>query len=233
MPTRDKTRPSIHQVKRWGLAAVMICTLACTKVILFRIPAQAEAYHRRIVDAVSKSPEHFGTWVSVDAPVPEAAITMLRPNATISRRYTNVDTGDNATLLLVQCRDARDLFGHYPPVCYAAHGFKLVESIPRDWQLDTLAIRGMQYTFSSTQPDQITSMIIYDFMMLPDGTTCRDMEGVYSSARDPRRRKLGAAQMQILLSPTLPEEQRDKLFLSLVQSNRAAIDAILDGDKRS
>ena len=76
-------------------------------------------------------------------------------------------------------------------------------------------------------------MIIYDFMILPNGKTCRDMEGVYASARDPQRRQLGAAQLQILLSPTMPQEQRDALFMSLVESNRPTIDAILAGDKSS
>jgi hypothetical protein len=176
------------------------------------------------------SPTHFGTWVSLDAPIPEAAITMLRPNLTISRKYSNIETGEEATLLLVQCRDARDLFGHYPPVCYAAHGFKVIESSARDWQLDGLTIHGMEYTFTSTRPDVMTSMVIYDFMILPNGKTCRDMDGVYASARDPQRRQLGAAQLQILLSPTMPQEQRDALFLSLVQSNRPTINAILAGD---
>jgi hypothetical protein len=91
----------------------------------------------------------------------------------------------------------------------------------------------MQYTFSSTRPEELTSMVIYDFMILPNGTTCRDMDGVYASARDPRRRQLGAAQLQILLSTTLPQEQRDQLFSALVRSNLPTIDAILDGDAKS
>jgi hypothetical protein len=218
---------------QWTLALLLLGCLASTRAVLFRIPVIAETYHHKIAAAVAASPMHFGSWVSFDAPVPEAAMTMLRPNATISRRYTNVETGDAATLLLVQCKDARDLFGHYPPVCYAAHGFRAAQSVARDWQVDGLTIHGMAYTFSSTRLDELTSMIIYDFMILPNGTTCRDMEGVYASARDPRRRKLGAAQLQVLLSATESEERRDAEFLSLVRANRPTIDAILAGDKRS
>jgi hypothetical protein len=218
---------------RWVVAAVLLGILGSVKAFVFRTPVQADAYHKRIAAIAGATAEHFGTWVSVDAPVPEAAVTMLRPNITVSRRYTNVATGESATLLLVQCRDARDIFGHYPPVCYVAHGFRIVESVPRDWQFDGLSIHGMQYTFSSTQPEELTSMIIYDFMILPNGTTCRDMEGVYASARDPRRRRLGAAQMQVLLDASVPLPKRDSTFQSLVQNNRATIDAILDGEMRS
>jgi hypothetical protein len=229
MAARGKKHPSIHQLKRWGLAATLLGTLMCTKAILFRIPMQAEAYHRRIESLALASPSHFGSWVSLEVPVPEAAVTMLRPNATISRKYTNIATGEDATLLLIQCKDARDLFGHYPPVCYAAHGFKLIESTARDWRIDDLTIQGMAYGFSSTRPNELTSMFIYDFMILPNGQTCRGMEGVYASARDPQRRRLGAAQMQVLFNSTMPQERRDALFMSLVASNRPTIDAILAG----
>ena len=222
-----------HQLQRWVLAAVLLATLAIAKGALFRLPAQADAYHRRILSVAAASPSHFGSWVSLEAPVPEAAITMLRPNLTISRKFTNFATGEEATLLLVQCKDARDLFGHYPPICYVANGFRAVDSSLRDWNLDGLSIKGMVYTFTSTRAEDLTSMVIYDFMILPNGTTCRDMDGVYASARDPRRRMLGAAQMQVLVSATLPQEQRDALFQSMVRANRETIDAILAGDRGS
>ncbi|HET6249639.1 MAG TPA: hypothetical protein VFE47_18265 [Tepidisphaeraceae bacterium] len=219
-----------YQFKSWGLAAVLIVSLACAKQALFRVPARAESYHRRVSAIAAEGSTHFGSWVSQEIPVPEAAITMLRPNATISRKFTNITTGEQATFLLVQCRDARDLFGHYPPICYAAHGFRAVDSTSRDWQIDDLEIHGTAYTFSSTRPEELTSMIIYDFMILPNGTTCRDMEGVYASARDPRRRMFGAAQLQILMSTTLSQDQRDEIFRSLVKANQPTIRAILAGD---
>jgi hypothetical protein len=233
MAARVQSPSIVYQVKRWSLAAGLLLVLVCTKAVLFRKPAEAEAYHRRIAAVAAASPAHFGSWVSTEAPVPEAAITMLQPNVTISRKYTNIATGEEATLLLVQCRDAHAMSGHYPPVCYKAHGFEQVASSARDWQVDGLTIHGMVYTFSSTRPDDLSSMIIYNFMMLPNGTTCRDMDGVEASARDPRKRTLGAGQLQILVGANMPQEERDALFLSLVQSNRPTIDAILDGDKQS
>jgi hypothetical protein len=155
---------------------------------------------------------------------------MLNPNLTVSRKYTNLQTGQQATLLLVHCSDARSLQGHYPPVCYVSNGFQQVAAIPKDWQIEGLTIQGMIYTFSSTRPEALSSMIIYDFMILPNGHTCRDMDGVYAFARDPLRHLLGAAQMQILVDPSLPEEQREALFRTLVQAHRRTIDAILAGE---
>jgi hypothetical protein len=230
MTTRDKPRVNRYQLKRWGLAALLLVALLSARLFLFRQPPQAEGYFKRVVAATVATPTSFGSWVSMDAPVPPAAITMLRPNVTVSRRYTNLQTGQQATFLLVQCADARDLMGHFPPVCYAAHGFREVAADAKDWSVEGLAIQGTVYTFSSTRPEDLSSMIIYDFMILPDGRTCRDMEGVNATARDPRKRQLGAAQLQVLVSPTMPEDQRDALFLTLVQVHRRTIDAILAGD---
>jgi hypothetical protein len=229
---RRKVRLGRHQIKRWAFAAFLLIGLSTVKAFWFKTPLQADAYHSRISAAAAAVPSHFGSWVSVDVPVPPAAMTMLRPNVAVSRRYTDLNTGQQATLLLIQCRDARDLFGHYPPVCYAAHGFHAVESVPRDWSVDGLAIHGMSYTFSSTSPEDPSSMVVYDFMILPNGTTCRDLDGVYASARDPRKRKLGAAQLQVLIDSNVSAAVRDAEFSDLIKSNRPTIDAILAGDRR-
>lgn len=231
MARHENSRVTRYQLHRWGLAAGMLATLGCARLVLFRPPPQADAYFKKVVAAAAATPTSFGPWVSLDVPIPPAAITMLRPNLTISRRYTNLQTGQQATLLLVQCSDARDLLGHYPPVCYVAHGYRSVAASSRDWQVEGLALQGMIYTFASNRPEDQSSMIIYDFMILPDGRTSRDMDGIYATARDPRKRQLGAAQLQILMDPSMPESQREALFLTLVQAHRRTLDAILAGDQ--
>jgi hypothetical protein len=231
MTLRTQGRLTGYQLGHWGLAAGLLAAMALAQVILFRKPPRAGAYFQRVAAAAAATPANFDYWVSMEAPIPPAAVTMLHPNVTISRKYANLRTGQQGTVLLVQCTDARDLRGHYPPVCYVAHGFRLVASSPRNWNVAGLAIEGMVYSFSSVRPEELSSMIVYDFMILPDGRTCRDMDGVYSIARSPRKRQLGAAQLQVLVDPSMPEQQRDGLFLTVVQANRRTIDAIRAGDQ--
>jgi hypothetical protein len=222
-------RVTPDQWRYWGLAAALLALLFAARLVVFRQPPQAEAYFWRVAAAAQATPTTNLPWVSLESPVPPAAISMLRPNITVSRKYTNLQTGQQATLLLVQCRDARALLGHYPPKCYVANGYRQTSGAPRDWQVDGLAIQGMVYAFSFARPDEISSLVIYDFMILPDGHTCRDMEGVYAMARDPQKRRLGAAQLQVLLDSSVPEEQRDATFLALIGAHRHTIDAILAG----
>jgi hypothetical protein len=72
-------------------------------------------------------------------------------------------------------------------------------------------------------------MMVYDFMIMPNGRTCRDMGGIEALSGDPRSRQFGAAQMQILVDPSMPEERREEIFRTFVQAYRPTIDAILAG----
>lgn len=74
---------------------------------------------RRAVEGV---PYRIGAWTGTDIPVPPAAVEMLRPDAVLARRYRDAH-GRALDLLLVHCRDTRDMVGHYPPACYPAHGW--------------------------------------------------------------------------------------------------------------
>jgi hypothetical protein len=230
MKSRRNQFVTTYELRWWGCAAVVLCAVTGLRLTAYRAP-EPEAYLRHVAEVAETMPPSFGSWVSVEAPIPSAAVTMLLPNIAFSRRYTNLATGQQATLLLVQCRDARDLLGHYPPVCYVSSGFRKAASASKDWLIEGLAIEGMVYTFTSANPQNPTAMIIYDFMILPNGHTCRDMQGVNATARDPRRRHLGAAQLQILVDPALSEQDREALFITLVKANHKIIDVLLAGDK--
>ncbi len=220
-----------------GLLTVCVGLLALATMGVYLLvyrppppPPQSDAYFQRVADAAVANPAQFGPWISMDIPLPLAAITMLHPNISISRKYNNIQTGQQATLLLEQCNDARNLMGHYPPISYQSSGYRQVSAVSKDWLVEGLAIQGMVYTFTATRPDDQSSMMIYNFMILPNGRTCRDMDGINALSRDPRQRVFGAAQMQVIFDPAMPEAQRETLFLTLVQAYRKIIDVILAGE---
>ena len=54
--------------------------------------------------------------------VPPEAQELLRPNAIFSRRFQR--PGEiGVHVLVVHCSDARDMIGHYPPICYPSSGW--------------------------------------------------------------------------------------------------------------
>lgn len=189
-------------------------------------PADVAPYHDRVRAAVDAIPFRLGDWVGTDVKVPQSAVQLLQPNVMINRQFRNVTTGRVVTLLLVHCRDARDLAGHYPPVCYPAHGWTQDSAEPRDWKVDDLLIEGTEYSFSFRRPTATQRVVVADFMVLPGGPILRDMEGVRRVADDYTQHFLGAAQIQLLMDASLPAEERDAIVGELVAGVRPAIDAV-------
>jgi len=189
----------------------------------------AEKYHARILDVAKSIPFHTGDWIGTDNGIPEGADALLRPNAVLSREYTNLNTNQRANFLLVQCRDARDLIGHYPPVCYVAHGFVMAQHVPTDWTVLGDTLHGTMYEFRSDRGTSRAAMKVYDVMILPNDKTAPDMAGVDSIARDRKQRYFGAAQIQILTDADMPEEDRAAVITKLLESAKPVIDAIRAG----
>src|SRR6476469_756603 len=74
------------------------------------------AYHARATDAINGIDvrvQALGTtWTAVDHKPETAAVRLLRPNEILSRRYVQNTTSGRpmiAELLIVQCRDSRDM----------------------------------------------------------------------------------------------------------------------------
>ena len=222
-----------------GLKLEQLAAPCLTLVLLAAVAAQnlsrvstkdAEPYHRRVRDAARQIPYHIGDWVGVDVAVPAEAQKLLKPNILFNRRYVNVRTQLPVSFLLVQSRDARDLAGHYPPNCYVAHGWTQETSVRRQWTVEGVTVPGFAYEFASTRRGQPSRMVVYNFMILPDGRLVPDMHGVRSAAGDQKRRVFGAGQIQVVFSASVPEAQRDEILQTLVGANMQIIRTIRQGE---
>jgi len=173
--------------------------------------------HDRIKSmAKSTIPYSVGEWVGADEPVAVAAVEMLHPNVLVNRLYTNLRTGETASLLFVDCSDARDLLGHYPPICYPAHGYSLDSRTPRDWTVAGVPIQGVRYRFSRAGLPPTPDTIVDNFMVLPNGGIGRDMDAVSKAAADNRLHRLGAAEVQIVTDGTMTDARREEVFRALI-----------------
>jgi hypothetical protein len=165
----------------------------------------------------------IGDWVGTDVAVPTAAVALLKPNCVLSRRYIaeRAATGEEpmaANLLIVQCRDSRDMAGHYPPNCYPAAGEKLISSRRFSLPIGVIAIHGMEYHFAPppTSDALSESRCVYDFFVVPGKGIVADIGGVRESAADHDRRQFGAAQIQLVISDRYSQAQREKAFADLL-----------------
>jgi hypothetical protein len=217
-------------------------------------PAVAEPHLARCREAIAAFPLMIrgasGTWAGVNTEVPAPAIQLLHPNAILSRNYVNDETKTMVQLLIVNCKDARYLQGHYPPNCYPAQGKEIIKydnhgtmekGEPRTWHLPHMDLTGMEYHFAPKSPTD-EEQVVYNFFVMPrvpamtvshkelDGVVCPDIGSVYTSGEDYQRRYYGAAEFQLVTGPRMTREERDQAFLDLLGPNENLIRTLENRD---
>jgi len=211
------------------VTVAMLVAAMAAEGVLRRKPLDAEPYHERVRQSRDRLPMQFGDWSGRDIPVPQAAVALLSPNVMLNRRYSNSMTGQTVDLLIVQCGDARDMAGHYPPVCYPAHGYESTEIAMRQWTLGQRLLEGTEYHFRRIEDGRVLSRVVSHVMMLPDGRCIRDMKSLRKFASDYRRRFFGASQVQIITDATVSTEERQKIVDTFLEASRDVIEALCSG----
>lgn len=181
-------------------------------------PEDARGYHELVRRRIEEIPRRIGEWEGVDVPVPPAAMALLRPNAMFSRRYHHAATGVTASLIIVQCRDARDMSGHYPPNCYPAHGWQTAA----EPEVRTVAVGGVElpvteFRFARRELDRNLRIAILNFFVVPARGPVPGMDDVRAAIGERSARDFGAAQVQIVLDAALSASERERAFQQLVE----------------
>jgi hypothetical protein len=188
-------------------------------------------FHAAAAKAVAELPLQFGEWKGEEVPVPAAAQVLLKPNAIVSRRFTNRRTGETLSMSLVQCRDTRDMAGHYPPICYPGMGW-VEKSHATEVSLDVDGVRliAMRYHFSRHFFDQERVLVVYNFFAMPGEGFPSEMESIRRAAADYTSRPYGAAQVQVALNQAREPAEEKQLVQSVLMPCAPALRLLSDSN---
>jgi hypothetical protein len=195
-------------------------------------PADADPYHRKIHQLSQNIPLNFNNWVGKDLEVYKSATKLLDPNFIIQRIFRDESRGLAATFLIVQCKDARDMGGHYPLNCYPTQGYVLIDSVDNSWTMpDGSVITGKTYKFTTSHgarmglaPEDIID--VDSVMIVPDVGYVDTIDKVRAAAASLTRRFFGAAQVQVVLNDQIKPEDRAKITTEILQANQFIIQAL-------
>lgn len=230
-PPTTEANPTPRR-SRWLSLAAATLLLAGMGLSNLALPSAQDAapYHRALLKMANEAPIAFGRWSSVASDLPESAIELLKPNAIVSRSFTDNRGHVTAHFVLVQCQDARDLGGHWPPNCYKTSGYTQTAAEPRTWQVNGMTIPGVSYRFERLTHQGKADITVDNFMILPGVGFMSDMSSVRQAGGDFQRRYFGAAQVQIVTSSALSHEDRDTVFAELVAGYEPILMAIAEPD---
>lgn len=213
-----------------ALALLLLAGLAARNMT-FPSPADAEPHHARVRAAESQVPFRFGDWEGRDKEVIRAAIELLHPNVIISRQYYNHQSAVGASLLLVHCKDASDLRGHYPPICYPSNGWQYVSERPWTEHIAGFDINGKKYTYRIDSAGSPVEVEVANVLVLPDGRMIWDMDQVYRLSGDFVRKFFGAGQVQVVVRAAQTDQrQRDEAVRELIEAAAPLIQAMRSGN---
>lgn len=209
------------------ISLTVVLLLGVAGLTLARPSARdAQPYLQHVAQVVSQQPLNFDDWTGHDEQLPTAAIELLRPNAVLSRKYSQEDTGDAATFLLVQCGDVRDLAGHYPRICYPNNGYTLESAEPATWTVRGQTIPGTNYRFTIGSPGNEKTVDVANFLMLPRGELVPDMETVELATEDFAWRVFGAGQVQVVTAGTMDPQRREEVVRLMIDAHWPIVEAI-------
>ncbi len=189
----------------------------------------ARQFHSDVRNAVAKLPVRSGVWVSMDIKATEGAVKLLRPNVLLQRRWTNLETGLWVEVLLVHCGDARDMLGHYPPVCYPGQGWQSAGKGEWPTEIDGKAYRLPEYEFVTNHGATVEGRLVRDGMLLPGVGLGHDMNDVMQASRNVERRAMGAGQFQVIFDRRVTADVRQKATDELLAIYRPVFEVIVRG----
>ena len=168
--------------------------------------AEADRRVSEVGARVVAIPYRLGDWVGRDIELPAAALEILHSSAAVSRRYSNLRTGDEARLAIVFCGDVRDMLGHHPPTCYPSSGWtasRAADDPPgaATLRLDLDGREVIANVFRFSKPDQAGGerrITIVGFFALPGVGLTPDPAVVRSRSTRRTVSARGAGQVQVL-----------------------------------
>ncbi len=180
-------------------------------------PREAEPFHDRVREVVGSIPASFGAWAGREVPVPAPAQALLRPGALLARRYVHGTKGIEAELVIIHCRDTRDLAGHYPPNCYPAHGWRPEPHRP---EIGVDAGDGVipfsRYEFGKRTYEASDRLVVYGTFVIPGRGPVTSMSAVREAASDYADRLYGATQVQVIFRGDLGEAEEQGALREII-----------------
>lgn len=190
--------------------------------------SEAEGYHAQVREIAADLPREIGPWSAVDVELPPAAVALLKPNVLISRRYTDEKTGLSFSMLIVQCADARDMDGHYPPICYPNSGWKSLGRQSVRLELGSMIAKSMDYRFERAAVEAVDRISVVNMILMPGNGYVTSMADIRRLAGTISDRYFGAAQVQFVFDERWEKEQRLEVVEQVGEAFEPLMRVILD-----
>lgn len=214
------------------VSALLLTGLLALRAVEHAPSVSVDRYMAGAASTIDGVPYKIGRFIGVDRSVTPGTVQLLQPNRILQRRYTDPDTGDAFSLVVVHCGIAKDMTGHYPPNCYPRSGW--VSDAPAELvTLDDggIVIPATMYHFEMQQGVTPERIDILNFFVVPSGPQRfgADIRLVDRASGSAWTSRYGAAQVQIVTGRDMNPEQREAIWNDALRAISPALSAIAEG----
>jgi exosortase len=229
-----ETTPRRAALQPIGLAATALAFAATWWFLPGLPPApDVEARYRTIRDEVLALPARLGPWRGEDVEVPLAEQRILKPNAMLSRSLSMLGGDERAHLLLIHCRDVRDMLGHWPASCYVSAGWKPEKDAGRTLDVPHagLELEALRHRFSRVRGEELVERTeVWSAFLAPGEPPTGSLEDLAGRAGGRMRSRQGIAQVQICFPGFMKDEEADRAVRSILKALPPELLQQLKGD---
>lgn len=214
------------------LATLVALGIGAANKLRLGSPPDAAPFLQQVRTEAAKALGNIPGFVVQRGQLPRQAFELLRPNVLESRAYTEIASGAAFTVLLVHCGDVNDMGAHYPPACYPGSGFKVTQTNPMPLELAGLSLNGVEYHLNPSRFDERSPICIWNCMFLPGGESTYSPNDLRARTRTGNLRYYGSGQIQVLVSSSLSEKQRQEIYQAAIAIYEPAIRAMLSDPRQ-
>lgn len=192
-----------------------------------------EARFRDIRDQVLALPARLGPWRGEDVEVPLNEQRILKPNAMVSRSLSMLGGDERAHLLLIHCRDVRDMLGHWPASCYVSAGWSPEKDAGREITVPNagLGLKALRHRFSRARAEGVIERTeVWSAFLAPGEPPTGSLEDLAGQAGASLRSRQGIAQMQVCFPQFMDDPLADQAVRSVLESLPPELVRQLKGD---
>jgi exosortase len=207
----------------WLGPVLSALAFAVTWWFLPRLPPapDVEARYRLIRDEVLSLPTRLGPWRGEDIEVPLAEQRILKPNAMLSRSLSMLGGDERAHLLLIHCRDVRDMLGHWPASCYVSAGWQPERDASRVITVPNagLELQALRHRFSRARGEgAIERTEVWSAFLAPGEPPTGSLNDLAGRAGGRMRSRQGIAQVQVCFPEFMGDEWADRAIRSILEA---------------
>lgn len=214
------------------VSAIVLAIAAAGNIRPAESGAEAAAHLERVAAVIDAAPYRIGRWIGRDVEPTQAATNLLRPNRILQRTYTDPDDGSWFSVLIVHCRDARDMLGHYPPNCYPASGWAEAGARDVSWEGSGVsAAPARAYEFRRRRGVERDGLVILGLFATPFGATRLGpgLELVDEASRSRVDTAWGVGQVQVITTDAADEAERAEMWAAARTALAPVLDAMTRG----